>query len=69
MKIRCEACGTEYENATSMICDNCGYRMARTKPPDKDDHPEFVRCIKCGARVNWGVKICPNCGDLVRSSD
>jgi len=66
MKIKCEACGAEYENPVSLICDNCGYRMTRIRPQKAEENPEFVRCKKCGAKVNWGVKICPNCGDLVR---
>jgi len=68
MKIRCEACGTEYENAVSSICDNCGYRMVRSKPQKVDETPEFVRCLKCGARLKWGTLICPNCGDLIRGT-
>jgi len=66
MKIKCEACGTEYENATSSICDNCGYRMIRIKPQKVGENPEKVRCVKCGASYAWGTKICGNCGDLLR---
>ena len=66
MKIRCEACGTEYENATSSLCDNCGYRMVRITPQKVGENPETVRCIKCGASYQWGTKICGNCGDLIR---
>lgn len=66
MKIKCEACGTEYEDTASVICDNCGYRMIRIKPQDVNANPESVKCRKCGARQKWGTKICPNCGDLMR---
>jgi ribosomal protein L37E len=66
MKIKCEACGTEWENATGAFCDNCGYRMIRIKPQKVGENPELIRCRKCGASYAWGTKICGNCGDLLR---
>jgi rRNA maturation endonuclease Nob1 len=66
MKVKCEACGTEYEDPASSICDNCGMRMNRIRPQKSDETPENVRCLKCGARYSYGVKICSNCGDLIR---
>jgi len=66
MKIKCEACGTEYEDPVSLVCDNCGYRMSRIKQKNLNDNPETVSCRKCGAKYPYGTKICGNCGDLIR---
>ncbi len=67
MKIKCEACGTEYENPVSTICDNCGYRMSRTLKVE-EEKPDFVICRSCGSRNKTEARICFNCGNLIRSN-
>jgi len=66
MKVKCEACGAVYENPTSMICDQCGMRMSRVLPAGEEEEPEYIRCPNCGALNKRDVKICFDCGELIR---
>ena len=67
MKVKCEACGTEYENPTSMICDNCGFRMSRTATMKGEAKADYLTCPSCGSRNKLEARICFNCGNLIRS--
>lgn len=66
MKVRCEACGAEYENPASMICDNCGMRMSRTVTKVEEKEPDYASCPQCGTRNKGSAKLCINCGNLIR---
>ncbi len=68
MKVKCEACGAEYENPVSQICDNCGFRMSRTMTKKGEEKSKYVTCPACGSRNKPEVRICFNCGNLIRSA-
>ena len=70
--VKCEYCGFEQDPATSILCDNCGRRLTRTRedadlPTAEVVEEEFesMRCPICG--VPSSQEICQNCGAKVRA--
>ena len=64
--IKCEFCGMVYEKAPGKFCDRCGRTLNRTMRPLTVDETDFLRCPECATRNKLGVRICVNCGTLIR---
>ena len=64
--IRCEFCGTVYENPASKFCDTCGRRLTRVMPAPVDESAHAKRCPLCGHQNKLEAQICVNCGQLMR---
>lgn len=63
-KVKCEFCGTEYEDPESIFCENCGRKMKR-KDAKSEEEENYVRCNLCGWRNKKGDRICVNCGEVI----
>lgn len=64
--IRCEFCGTVYENPPGKFCDKCGRRLTRVMPAPADESAQAKRCPLCGHQNKLEARVCVNCGQLMR---
>ncbi len=69
--VKCEFCKHEQDTSKSVICDNCGRRLGRTRtdiPPtplaEESEEIESTRCPNCGMYSTRSV--CGNCGAYIR---
>ncbi len=65
--IKCEHCGTEYEEPKSVFCDKCGHKMKRFGGVRKEQEQELIRCHTCGHRNKPDTTTCFNCGELLHT--
>jgi len=63
--IKCEFCGTEYEEDPGKFCDKCGRVLSRMTFDAPEDGGEMVRCKNCGHPNLPDAEICTNCGEKI----
>jgi len=64
--IRCEFCGTVDENPAGKFCNTCGRRLTRAMPAPAEGTGPAKRCPLCGHLNKLEVRVCANCGQLMR---
>ena len=69
--VKCEFCKHEQDISVSIICDNCGRRLSRTRtdipPSPSSGEGEDIRSTRCPNCGIYSTKsVCGNCGAYIR---